>query len=76
MTVAELLGTIVRDVLAAHPCAARVFVDRAMGCAGCPFARFETVAEVAAVYGIDPQQLGTALLEAVEAQRVPGEVTS
>ena len=76
MTAAALLGTIVGDVLAAHPCTARVFVDRAMGCAGCPFAQFETVAEVAAVYGIDPQQLGTALLEAVEVQRVLGGTTS
>jgi hybrid cluster-associated redox disulfide protein len=48
---------LVSDVLAAAPAAAGVFVRHRMGCVGCAFARFETVGEVAEVYGLDPQEL-------------------
>ena len=52
---------LVIDVLAECPAAARVFLERGMGCVGCTFARFETVAEVAAVYGCDPYDLARSL---------------
>ena len=58
---ATLLNLFVADVLAAEPAAARVFIDRRMGCVGCAFARFETVAEVAEVYGIDARELANSL---------------
>lgn len=61
---AELLDVTVSEVLSGHPGAARVFRDRGMACLGCPFAPFETIADVAAVYGADPLELATAVLDA------------
>jgi hybrid cluster-associated redox disulfide protein len=58
---ASLLNAFVADVLVAVPAAARVFIDRRMGCVGCAFAPFETVAEVAEVYGIDARELANSL---------------
>ncbi len=55
------MHAIVADVLAARPGAARVFIDRGMGCVGCTFAPFETVAEAAHAYGLEPRALARAL---------------
>lgn len=52
---------LVADVLLANPAAAGVLIRRGMRCVGCAFARFETVAEVAAVYGINARELAMAL---------------
>jgi hybrid cluster-associated redox disulfide protein len=52
---------LVSEVLAAMPAAAHVFIERGMGCVGCEFAPFETVAEVAQVYGIEPGDLANSL---------------
>jgi hybrid cluster-associated redox disulfide protein len=52
---------LVADVVAGTPAAARVFLDRRMGCVGCAFAPFETVAEAARAYGIEPWELATSL---------------
>ena len=49
------------QVLAERPAAARVFIERRMGCVGCPFARLETVAEAARVYGIDGLEFANCL---------------
>ena len=57
----NLLNMLVSDVLAASPAAAGVFTERRMRCAGCAFAPFETVAEVADVYGIDRWELASSL---------------
>lgn len=54
----------VADVLAANPASARLFIERGMGCVGCPFAPFETVGEAARAYGMDPGDLARALAEA------------
>lgn len=64
MTPADLLDTTVADVLGRCPAAARVFFDKRMGCVGCPFAAFETVGDVATVYGADPIELARALIAA------------
>lgn len=53
MTVAQLLDR--------HPRVARVFLDRRMACVGCSIAAFETLEEVAAVYGEDPERFVEAL---------------
>lgn len=53
----DLLDAMVADVLGARPAAARVFIERGMGCVGCTFAPFETVAEAARSYGLDPDEL-------------------
>jgi hybrid cluster-associated redox disulfide protein len=68
MTPTVVLNMLVSDVLAASPAAARVFVERGMGCVGCPFAPFETVSEAAREYGIQPSELANAL-----AAMEPGE---
>jgi hybrid cluster-associated redox disulfide protein len=64
MTADTLLNTLVSDVLAAHPGTARVFIEQRMGCVACAFAPFETVADVARVYGIDPWHLASSLASA------------
>jgi hybrid cluster-associated redox disulfide protein len=61
VTPTEALQMLVFDVLAERPAAARVFIERGMGCVGCVFNRFETVAEVAAVYGHDAHELACSL---------------
>ncbi len=66
----ELLNLPVAEVVAGCPAAARVFLDRRMACVGCPFARFETVADVAAVYGVESLELARALAGAVAAGAV------
>lgn len=61
MTPSELLHLLVADAIGNSRSRARVFVERGMGCVGCPMARFETVAEVAAAYHIDALSLAAAL---------------
>ncbi len=71
VTAAPIKNMLVADVLVANPAAAQVFIRRGMGCVGCAFARFETVAEVAAVYGFDACELAMALTDTGVAN-VPG----
>lgn len=71
VTAALFMNMLVADVLVANPAAAQVFIRRGMGCVGCAFARFETVAEVAAVYGFDACELAMALTD-TGAANVPG----
>ncbi len=42
----------IEEVLRARPPAARVFMRRRMACVGCVMAQFETVGDVARIYGI------------------------
>jgi hybrid cluster-associated redox disulfide protein len=58
---AGLLNMLVSDVLAARPVLARAFIERRMGCVGCAFAPFETVAEAARAYGLDSWEFATSL---------------
>jgi hybrid cluster-associated redox disulfide protein len=67
MTPSELLDMPVSEVLAVLPASVRVFLDRGMSCPGCPFSPFETLADVAVVYGVDPISLAAAILEATGA---------
>ena len=55
---------LVADVLVANPASVQVFAVRRMECARCVFARFETVAEAARAYGIEPWDLACALADA------------
>ena len=43
----------VADVLARWPQTIPVFTHHRMGCVGCAMAPFETLAEVAVIYGLD-----------------------
>jgi hybrid cluster-associated redox disulfide protein len=68
-----LLHTLVSDVLSDRPTAVEVFVRRGMSCPGCPFARFETVADVAEIYQQDPEELAASLLDAGANTAVAGD---
>jgi hybrid cluster-associated redox disulfide protein len=43
----------VAEVMARWPQTVPYFFHRRMACVGCPIAPFETLAEVAAIYGLD-----------------------
>jgi hybrid cluster-associated redox disulfide protein len=60
---AQILNTLVTDVLAASRATPGVFTRYGMGCVGCVCARFETVAEVAGAYGLDPGELALSLAD-------------
>lgn len=61
---ADILNMTVSDVLAARPAAARVFIEHRMGCVGCTFAPFETIADVARAYGMNGADLASSLAAA------------
>ena len=67
MTAADALTATVATVLQEVPDAAGVLVNRGLACAGCPFSRFDTIADVAAVYGFDGVELARAMLASVTA---------
>jgi hybrid cluster-associated redox disulfide protein len=73
VTSTALLQALVSDVLSGRPAAVEVFVRRGMSCPGCPFARFETVSDVAEIYQQDPEVLAASLLEAGASTPVAGE---
>jgi hybrid cluster-associated redox disulfide protein len=50
-------ATTIAEVLSAFPAAARVLVARRMHCVGCDVARFETLADACAIYGIAIDEL-------------------
>lgn len=65
--------TNVDELLTRWPDATRAFLRRRMACPGCPLARFETVAEVCAIYR-QPLQPFVAELQQMEAPgRAPDE---
>jgi hybrid cluster-associated redox disulfide protein len=72
MTATDALTATLTSVLQHVPDAAAVLASRGMACAGCPFARFDTVAEGAAAYGLD----GAELVHAILAAALPRAVTS
>lgn len=51
----------IRSILERRPPAARIFIRHGMHCVGCTMARFETLAEACATYGIATDALLTAL---------------
>lgn len=72
MTASDALTSSLASVLQQVPDAADVLASRGMACAGCPFARFDTVADGAAAYGLD----GAELVHAMLAAALPHAVTS
>ncbi len=58
---------VVAEVLARWPQTVSVFFRHHMICVGCAMSRFETLDEVAAVYGLDLNNLLRELRQAVEA---------
>jgi hybrid cluster-associated redox disulfide protein len=61
----EMVNTdeMVAALLTRHPRAARVLVNHGMHCVGCAIARFETLAEVCAVYGVPVEHILNELRE-------------
>ena len=45
------------ELLARWPTARVPLARHGMACVGCPMARFETLGEAAAAYGLDPREL-------------------
>lgn len=59
----------IEDVIDCYPKTIPVFFRYGMHCVGCPMARFETLAEGAAIYGISVSALVAELNEAVFSHR-------
>ncbi len=58
---AEAGDQFISQVLATFPQAVTEFIARRMACPGCPMAKFETMAEAARNYGMDPRELLAAI---------------
>lgn len=54
------------DLMAAWPQVIPLLLDRRMACVGCCMARFETLADAAAIYGMDLERLLSDLERAIE----------
>ncbi|GAW93683.1 DUF1858 domain-containing protein [Calderihabitans maritimus] len=56
----------ITEVVSKYPQTARVFMEHGMGCLGCAAAQFESIAQGAAVHGIDVDALVADLNKMVE----------
>jgi hybrid cluster-associated redox disulfide protein len=67
----EMVNTdeMVSALLTRHPRAARVLLNHGMHCVGCAIARFETLAEACAIYGIPVERLLRDLEAATTSER-------
>ncbi len=61
----------VSEVLKRWPASATVFVRRCMACVGCAMAPFDTLADAAAAYGMNPGDLLREIAGADEGGTVP-----
>lgn len=64
-----LKGLVVAEVLSRWPQVIPVFLSHRMACVGCAAAPFETVAEVAGIYGLPLDSFLDELLEAMKSPR-------
>lgn len=64
-------GLIVAEVLSRWPQAMRVFFRHHMLCVGCAMAPFETLADVAAIYGLDLDQFFSELEQTITLEESP-----
>lgn len=62
----DLTRLTIAEVLAFPGRAAEVFGRRQMACVGCTMAPFDTVAEAARVYGVEPERLAAELGSAID----------
>jgi hybrid cluster-associated redox disulfide protein len=65
---AGIPGLLVADVLSRWPQTAPVFLRRRLACVGCSLARFEQVADVAAIYDLDLAAFLQELQQAIESR--------
>jgi hybrid cluster-associated redox disulfide protein len=59
-------GLTVAEVLAHWPQTILIFIRHRMACVGCPIASFETLAEVAEIYGLDLDRFLSELEQSVQ----------
>ena len=58
---------VIGDVINEHPELVRTFFANGMMCIGCPASQGESIDQAASVHGIDPDQLVSALNDALGA---------
>ncbi len=58
---------VIGEIITEHPELVRTFFANGMMCIGCPASQGESIDEAASVHGIDPDQLVSALNEALGA---------
>ncbi len=59
-------GLTVAEVLARWPQTILIFIRHRMACVGCPIAPFETLAEVAEIYGLDLDRFLSELEQSIQ----------
>ncbi len=60
-----IAGQTVADILALWPQTVPVFMRYRLACVGCPISRFELIADIAAIYGINPDAFLQELQQAI-----------
>lgn len=66
----------VAELLALYPQAASVFNRHAMACVGCDLSRFDTLAMVAATYGLSWEAFAAELAEALSSAQAASSSTT
>ncbi|MEO8285266.1 MAG: DUF1858 domain-containing protein [Chloroflexota bacterium] len=61
-----IAGQTVADVLSCWPQTVPVFIHYRLACVGCSLSRFELIADVAAIYGINPDGFLQDLRQAID----------
>jgi hybrid cluster-associated redox disulfide protein len=69
MTAQPTLELTMADLIDRWPAAAPVLTRYGMACVGCGMAKFETIAEATAAYGVDPQAFLRAIARASRLRR-------
>lgn len=64
-TSVAIAGQTVADILACWPQTVPVFMRYRLACVGCPISRFEIIADIAAIYGINPNRFLQELQQAI-----------
>lgn len=66
----SIADMIVEDVIARWPQTAVVFTRRNMACVGCPVSHLYSIAEAAAVYGLEVDDFVTELKRVVDSESI------
>lgn len=61
----------VKELLDRHPEALGVFLERNLGCIGCPTEAYHTLADVARIHGCPPEKLLAVLRKAIQKKCAP-----
>ena len=55
------------EVMQRWPATVPVFIRHCLACVGCPFASFETLADIPAIYGLPPDDFMRELQQTIDA---------